>query len=683
MSARLFESYLVDEFMGWAASRAQPGFRYQFQSPDHTNATRLHNACLGRSTDVIMVDGVELPVVACGATQLVPVLHGEGGHGFSENYISHLRDRVASRTGLFSDSVLLIIHNSKLDTIINSADDVALDGRPWHPRTLVERLQAKVVEQASASRNLLDCLLADQLNYVISEGATVFGFAPLYDAITGGSIQLSKLGLFEDPLVTAMGSQPAQIRRRLEENRELRRHVDFVTENYADQVEDMFRDEFSAKFIREHFVENQDWKALNFSQFKEEMDASRNQALKLETVKSPQGKLNERDKSTTKAMRKDLSVLVELPHDANEAVLELAFLSPDVASSEVQVTDCSGGGGAVKVSVSHAGGKRSWVQVCVPFTGEPLFFTVRLKRAMRAENHQFRCLFLRQDAFYVDGFRNHFLVEPKTKRITLQMEANRLALSSAEGLEFDSEDPQDEIDSARYASVNFSSQVNSSDKIGFHVVSGDQRLAFNVEGAPAEESVTVPLLFDRDRYPRLFHDDAYVGEYGAHRNRLVIDNRECAVVGPRQVLLGRESMMVAERLLHVSAKGTVHVDDLKAIDPTLHRAYRAWFDYLQARGTTPSLVSWGPEYRRLTAAVTQAYEEALSAIPGDKVLTDALKRLLRVGMVDPLPPAQPRLLSTTGRSHRRRPRRRARQFCDAAGRDARTPHRSRFATVHL
>jgi DNA phosphorothioation-dependent restriction protein DptH len=632
MSARQYESYLVDVFIEWATDKAQAGFRYQFQSPDHNNASKLHDAYLTRSHDAITLGQVALPFIACGATKLIPVLHGEHGNGFSENYISHLRDCVASRTDDFADSALLIIHNSKLDTIINSAEDLAGEGRAWHPQVLAKRLYA-LSQDNVASRNLLTCLLEDQLKYVVSEGATVFGFAPLYDAMVDSSIQLSKLGLFEDPLVASL-NHPAQIRRRLEENRELRRRVEFVTENYAEQVEDMFREEFGPKFIRQHFVDNQDWQTLNFGDFKQELDANRIQSLTLEGVASPNGKLIDRAKSATKSGRKDLSLLVELPNDAREALLDITFLAPDVATSQFDVSHCSIDKKQIGISVGHAGSKRSRIHVRAPFSHEPLFFTLTLRRTIRAENHQFRCLFLRQGVFFVDGFKNHFRVEAHAKRITLQMEANRLSIAETDGPSFASEDPQDVIDNTTYASVDFSRQANASEKIGFQIASGEQRLSFNIEGAPAEESVTVPLIHDRDRYDRLFHDDDYYAEFGVDSNRLVIDNRESGLAGMRQVLLTREAAMVAHGVLHTSCKTQVRLEDLQEIDAPLHAAYAAWYTYLSARNTTPSLVSWGPQYRVLAAAVTHAYEQVLSAIPYDKVLTEAYKRLLRIGMVE-------------------------------------------------
>lgn len=630
MCARPFESYLADVFFEWAKGGLQPGFRYQFQSPDHNNARRLHDAYLTRATGNITYRGVELPYVACGTIRVLPVLHGEHGNGFSENYISHLRDCVSGPVVEFANCVLLIIHNSKLDTIINSAQDLAAEGHAWHPLALAQSLKAWSHDDPT-NRNLLTCLLEDQSKYVVSAGATVFGFAPLYQAIADGKIKLSELGLFNDPLITSLNNQ-GQIRKRLEENRGLHGYVESIAEKFADQVEDMFREDFGAEFIREHFIDSQDWRDLSFDDIKREREANRTQSLTLESVSSASGRLIERAKSATKAGRRDLSVLLELPQDAHEGIVDITFLPSDVLSSELEVSQSSIDKNSIDVKVRHTGGKRSRVQVQAPFNGEPLFFTLTLNR--RAGKHQFRCLFLRQGAFFVDGIKNHFRVEPQPKRVTLQMEAKCLVIAEHEGPSFITADLHDVIDNTAFASIDFSKQANASEKIGFQVAHGEQRLSFNIEGAAAEESVAVPLIHDRDRYDRLFHDDEYRAEFSLTNSRLVIDNRETAVAGVRQLLLTREATMVAERVLHRTGKSHIRVDDLLELDAGLHAAYEAWFAYLSTRRTTPSLVSWGPQYRELVAAVTRAYERVLSSIPENRVLSEANKRVLRLGMVE-------------------------------------------------
>lgn len=632
MYAKPFEGYLADIFVEWASTAVQAGFRYQFQSPDQTNASNLYAALLQRVTEFVELADAELPVIVFNETKLIIVLHGDEGNGFSENYISHLRDRVAGRAQRFADCALLIIHNSKLDTIINSAEDLAAEDQVWHPLRLTKQL-ASMSQQQATNPNLASCLLEEQLDYVVSEGATVFGFAPLYEAIAAGEIRLSKLGLFDDPLINSF-NVPSQIRKRLEENRDLRRRLEFIAENYSERVEDMLSDDFGLKFVREHFSEAQDWQTLQFDQFVNELKTNSEHALTLESIDSDNGKLIQRAKSSTKSGRKDVSVIVQVPEPADEAVMQITFSTADVTQSEVKVVHPSDDRCQVSIVVKNTGGKRSRVQVRVPFSGAPFYCTLTLTRRNRAENHHFRCLILREGSFYVDGFKNHFRVEPRAKSLILQMEANRLPIAEVDGDCFHSDELNDEIDNTAYSSVDFWKQASASEKIGFAVRHDTAVLSFVVEGAPAEESITLPLLYDRERYDKLFRNDDYFAEFGAQSLRMVIDNRESAVVGLRHTLLLREATMIAEQCVHYSRHGKLLLADLREHFPALHAAFERWFAYLRARNTTPSLVSWGPEYREIAVDVADAYEAAVSAIPLGKVLSQSYKELMRVGMIE-------------------------------------------------
>src|SRR5487761_2554895 len=202
MSARPYESFLAGRFLEWAYTDIRPGFRYQFKSPDADNAFRLHQAFLEKSdAQTIEIDGVFLPFVLCNSVSLIPVLHGEQGeNGFTENYISFLRDKIAGRDRQFSQAALLIIHNSLLDTLTNSAKDAGAEGAIWHPKLLEKKLETLIAQRVEG-RELSRCLLKDQLAIITEEDATVFGFAPLFKTLTDGIPEFCELGLFDDPIL--------------------------------------------------------------------------------------------------------------------------------------------------------------------------------------------------------------------------------------------------------------------------------------------------------------------------------------------------------------------------------------------------------------------------------------------------------------------------------------------------
>ena len=115
MSKKQFEDFLVDLLFIISEISIRNGFRYQFRSPDFENSIRLFYAISNRKNGTILDGDIELSFLDIHGVKLIIVLHGENENGFTENYISRLRDLVASQKDSFADTSLLIIHNSMLD----------------------------------------------------------------------------------------------------------------------------------------------------------------------------------------------------------------------------------------------------------------------------------------------------------------------------------------------------------------------------------------------------------------------------------------------------------------------------------------------------------------------------------------------------------------------------------------
>ncbi|WP_176051380.1 DNA phosphorothioation-dependent restriction protein DptH [Burkholderia sp. BCC1644] len=630
MSGKLFEEFLAECFLGWIANDIQPGYRYQFKSPDSENSKHLYDAfCRISDGEKIEIDGITLPCVMVNQTCLIPVLHGNIESGFTENYISRLRDLVAGRNGVFERSALLIIHNSMLDTLINSAQDLAAPGAIWHAAAL-ERELNKLIHPGSNARELTKYLLEDQLGLVLEEGATVFGFAPLFRALDDGKLDFAELGLFNDDLLLAMSGQPAQIRRRLDENRAMRRKIEYAVEHYPDQLETALN-EYGRKFIQDHFEEQKDWRSIQYQRFLDERDANKSQRLLLESVDVEGAEVYQRSKSLTKAGQQDISLLMQIPRERNEATIELTFEGNDLDPAQIKVSHNRLLSKTIAASVNRAGGKRSRARLTVPFSGQPTFFSLEIKRESRSEEYKFRCLMVEHGRFYLEEVKNCFRIEPSHEWVTLLLEENKLRINTVNESVYILDEDEQEIDCSCHGTVDFESLANQTEMIQFSLRSGDQSLRFNIEGPAAEDSVIVPLLFDQERFSKLFRDD-YNAEFNRAKNKIVIDNTESTVVGTRLQLLGYEASMIDGRILYMSEVSSLLLSSLPDIQPKLYAAYRDLLDYLDRHKTLPSLVAWGPEYCLLVAAVVSAYEDALLLIPRNEVMSTAHTDLLMIGL---------------------------------------------------
>lgn len=631
MSVKQFETYLAETFIEWVSGIIQPGERYQFKSPDPDNALKLWQAFISLADANQLEVGPEqyLACLSCNGVQLIPVLHGADVPAFTENYISHLRDQVAGRSGIFSQTALLIIHNSMLDTLINSTKDVAAPDAIWYPPTFSHQLE-KLITTDNKRSELSRCLLEDQRTTVLDEGATVFGFSSLYRLLDDGNLDFSELHLFNDDELLNFSQK--QLRTRLNENRKLYRLIEDCVERYSGQLENVLT-EFSTKFIQEHFVDKEDWRELDFSEYRKEKEQNSEQKLIFENVTVENGEVWQRAKSASKAGKRDISLLVQVQPGQSKIELEFSFQGNDLQDNQIKIAHHRQLKKESFWRTSRAGGKTSRIMASVPFDGRPCYFSLELtNRSNSAEEYKFRLLLVEQGQFWLNDIQHCYRIEPGKGQITLQLEDNELRISEYGEQICILNDESEGIDCKNYARVNFETLANQSDIVKFTLISGDSSLLFNVEGPGAEEGLTLPLLFDQSRFSKLFKEQGNA-TWNRLKSRIILDNIEHQVVGVRQQLLIQEASLIDQNLLGTGSDDSVFaLDELIVSYPELHNAYEQLFAYYQRHSTLPSLVSWSAEYRSLVSYIVVKFEQALQQIGLSRALTPEEKRLLHLGI---------------------------------------------------
>lgn len=631
MSVKQYETYLAKTFIEWVSSTIQPGERYQFKSPDPDNALKLWKAfdSLADGNKLEIAPEQYLTCVSCNGIKLIPVLHGTTSPAFTENYISHLRDKVSGRNGIFAQTALLIIHNSMLDTLLNSTKDVAAPDAIWHPETFRHQLEKLITTDNNRSQ-VTHCLLGDQLTTILDEGATVFGFSSLYRLLEDGNLDFSELKLFNDN--NLLNFRDKQLRARLNENQKLYRQIEDSIERYSGQLENVLTD-FSAKFIQEHFVDKDNWRELDFSVYLDEKTQNREQNLVLENICVENGEVWQRAKSISKAGKRDLSVLVQVQPGQSQVELEFSFQSNDLQDDQIKIAHHRQLQKERFWRTSRAGGKTSRIMASVPFDGRPCFFSIEIiNRNNSAEEYKFRLLLVEQGQFWLNEIQHCYRVEPGKNQLTLQLEDNELQIAETGDQTCTLDEESNDIDCLHYARVNFETLANQSELIKFALISGDSRLLLNIEGPGAEEGLTLPLLFDQSRFNKLFKEEGNA-TWNRMKGRVILDNTEHNVVGVRQQLLALEASLIERNLLGADSEDSVFaLDELLACYPDLHNAYHQLLAYYQRRNTLPSLVAWSVEYRALVSHVVATFEQALQQIGLSRALTLQEKRLLHLGI---------------------------------------------------
>ena len=632
MSAKLFEVFLTNLFLKADDQQLQAGYRYQFQSADNENSQRLYNAFAEKSDTVITVKGISLKALTCTNTILLPVLHSEQDNGYSENFISHLRDEVAGQQGEFKNSTLLVIHNSMLDTLINSAENIAQTGAIWHPEKIKKEMQ-KLIDPNDPGKKVSECLLVHRFNQIVDDGATMFGFEELYKALLDGDLKFDELGLLNDPAILTWDGKPEQINKRLDENKKLFERLQTITDRFPNELEEkLSENDFGEKFVNKHFSgENSDrWKTeLHFSDCLQEQKNNRQNVLELESETSQSCEVIGKSKAETKVGKRDRHLILLLPDEEDNFDVELVFLGGKVEKKQFSIknnkTDSITFG-----AVDNTGGKRSRINVTGIYADKAIYFTIALKRDITAERYNFKVLVLRSSDFYVQSFRNNFLIEPNKQRITLQIEEMDFVIAES-GDKAILQEPSQVFDNQEIGEVNFENLANESDEVNFVVKGGQTALTFNIEGAIATDSLSLPLMLDRDRFVKLYNNE-YFGCFNRSKNKVLIDNKEVAPKGRRLTLLQWEAEIVDKQLLtRTEAQACIHLQDIEDDFSDLYLAYKELFEYCMLNKTLPSLSGWGPDFSALVSEVVECYNSLLAEIGYDRLLTKQEKKLVNLG----------------------------------------------------
>ncbi|KEQ17843.1 DNA phosphorothioation-dependent restriction protein DptH [Endozoicomonas numazuensis] len=636
MSVAPFEQFLVQRLTSWLENRISAGTRYQFQSPDAENTKRLFDQIKTNFSGSITFFSTPLHYIEINGVKLICVVHAESrdelSDGFNDNYISAVRDEVAGQSGDFSNSALLIIHNSLLDTLINSADNLAADGMPWATESIKVDLENIIQNQPKPSRVLL-CLLRWQAEVLEDLGGSMFGYEQLFSAMsTGSEPDLTSLGLLPDSGLTDMNSDK-QIEQRLKDNKKLFDDIYNTISNHPEEIAERLSD-FGEKFIKEQFDNQEDdaWRLTDVQVFWNEVEEQRKQGLDFAAIDSEGCKVvGPRNKRETAAGKREKHLILVAEPDAQYFDLKLSFHGKDLEKKQVSISNNK----SLKNLSSEiirltSGGSKRYLKILAPFNGQPTYLTVKTNRPRTKECFTFHILVVKKGDFLLRGFENNFLVNPGKQSLTLQTEEMSLRLNDQQSSIFYLSEENCEADVNDFGFINYQTEYESSDEVVFTLRNANSCLKFNIVGEVNHEALSLPLLMDEGRFNLLFNDH-YYGQFNSANGKVIIDNKEARVIGRRLLLLQREeSFLELDQVSQI--KDGINATELKTVAPDIFHAWNTLTAYLKSRNTLLSLVSWGPVVTELVRDYVTACLNYLNNIPLSRNISDADRMVLKVGV---------------------------------------------------
>ncbi|KTF08828.1 DNA phosphorothioation-dependent restriction protein DptH [Pseudoalteromonas sp. H103] len=628
MSKKLYEDFLVEHFCQWATKGFEGESRFQFRSPDSDNSLKLYQAMLNKADTRVELKTNDinqtLPAITFGKTTLIPVVHSESALGLSENFISHLRDLVSAQDGPLKDCALLVIHNSYLDTLINSARDLGKAGEVWHPSTIKKSL-SELISSISGTDKVSQCLLDHRFKLIIEDGATMFGFTELYDALEDGVIQFSELGLFNDNTIVSWDDTD-QIDKRLSQNHQLYGNISEIVEKYPQELVEKLGDlELSEKFVNTHFSDGQNWEELDFGAIIKERRDNKENLLSFESEIVTDINFLAREN------KKERHLIIQMPADKTDFKIEASFVGGKIQKNELKLQHTKE---QITLDVNNRSHKRSIAEISGTFNNQPLYFSVDFKREKPQERFKYRVLVIPQGAFYLDDLADSFLLVPRKQLITLQTNAGILQIAE-QGTPAKVTQSNQTFLVDQTQVVDFAQFANETDSLTFAVQSGSHVLNFEVDGAVSSDTLSLPLVLDTNLFNRLYND-SFNGLYNRAKEKVVIDGKDLNPTGMRKNLLNWEAKLQDERILATQTAGRpeVTLDNIESAFPDLFVAYLSLFDYLDERKALISSCSWGTEFLGLANKVVECYLAQVDKLETKSLLSPQANMLVNIGIAE-------------------------------------------------
>jgi len=619
MSKQHFNIFLVQNLIQWFEERIDARTRYRFYSDDSDQLTNLIEALNSFKTGEIEYLETKLPYIAIGSVRLVYVNDVESV--MNEHFISNLRDAVSLPHESFEGCALLVIHQSRLDTLMNSATDLAQTDAPLNANSIEEELQR--LSKNSSKPTLYTTLLELQSKLIVSENRSAFGYKGIYESIINETIDFKALNLFRDKSLHNLNTKE-KIKRQINENQKLYSDIEYNIANFANELPDHLT-QFSPEFIEQH-LSIDGWQDTTYQQLLEEIRKNQGETISFDERETiTQERYFMRDESTTASGKRTKNIIVFANND--RVVLEFKFRGDGLKSENFTIMDNK----ALKTTPMHYRHRK--LSLDIPFDGNPLYFRVRLQTKKSSETHFFKVLVINEGSFYIDDIKNSFIIQSKANEILLKLSSFDLHFAPTTTqdiykLPIDTES----IDITQFPSIDIEEFYDAHDEVKFAISNGNNELTLAIENEKLEDSITLPLLLNTKRFDHLFITKGNA-QYSMTKKKAILDNREFLLVGHRNTYIEYEYQFSLYQIFQLDDGIGAEIEELQSIDAAIASSYQALLNYFSTHQTTPSLCAWDNEVYTLAKSFVDSTLEYLSNIPSNQALLSNHKKIFEIGFV--------------------------------------------------
>ena len=633
MSQIPFESFLINSLIEQIKARNLSSTKFHYICSDPDKAKKLLYARTlvpNTISSTILIDGVAVPLIeTVWGSKLIIMLHDSAvkdKETFSEDFIANVRDAIND----LENTSLFVIHNSALETILTSCQDLSTAGQVF----TAEYVSGKLDDLAKkhSHKGIVEAICDKQRQDVEEQNLSIFGYEALYNSIIKNELKFEQHGLFNDERLLDFDDKRA-IKNDIKKNSNLYNSISSLKHDYSESKDELNTEleklGFGEKFIKDNLVDSDKWKSLKYSDIEDEIEANKTRKLVYEQLEV-NGKKHSFVKSHD-AKKKNNSVLIEAMPGALEIKFRFSKGDTLLKKDEIAIV----GDYSLKDFANPQVGnyeKNSVITAKCNYDGKPKLFQLKLNRNSSGEKIQFNFVLIPHNSFNLVNVWEKLKVEFKRNKGQLNFEnvTDELVFNEQINESVSVTEPESLIDLAINGRVNFLSLLQKEDTLTARLKFKDNELPINIFGKANLESIKLPSILDESRAHNILSLEG-VAQYKS--KCVVYSGKEKELsVGARQ-LCKIESDFADKELLYLEEDTGEQftISEIRLIDTTLADYYHELYVWLKRNKTIISLTSWPVELQSIVTKLLEQFNSLLNSLPNSSLSTEH-KKLVQIGM---------------------------------------------------
>lgn len=547
------------------------------------------------------------------------------------DFLDTLRNKVVTYEDKFSNTAILFIHNTNLDSIIKGAGSFHKEGMPFHPRSLEQEIKEELAkgDLSQVDQWIINFVLSKKKKNLFEDQTTLFEYQEIFETISNKKItlkQYKKFRLFPDEGLVTLTEKEAN--NRLEANYDLFSKV-YTVHQYGNPEQDLEKS-FDTKGVsvlsRENWME---------TPFKKVWDASENnkkvqpllylpdsKGLSLEGVK-----YWERPNGGTKAQQRIRNIIIFNKDQLTDIKLELSF-DQYLKSQYLKVPRSTN-----NIEV-HTSGKKLKIKI---YTEKNNY---SFNRVIYKENekYEFRIMSIECDEVLLNQFKACYSLPSKMKdpRIILNSEEDQLKFNS-KGAEYKIIVLEDELTEVLLSDPS-QQIILVKDKDYIDDENEFLRVDLRYINTFIPLSITQPIEKPKPitglQVSKLKRQRQVSFEYYPKTKKLIQGNQQYYAREEFRKNVEIEDEIIQSGAMFFKINYQELCSEKLEVDSTIQVIYDDLISYYKVNGVLPSLAYMDEELMKLSRTYVRAFIRLIQEIENDVPLQQPQKNLMKVGTIE-------------------------------------------------